>query len=230
MNRTLNAPKEKSPFWRYVTISYVVFLVAYIAYVIFEGNNNLYPNFSEDALTALGAAFCLFSLPWWIVSFAIWAFKEKKHWGFKAAGVVLGIASLVAGMTMGSMLLALNLSSVTENPANYLRFDEGAALTEKAEPLFPKAIPEGAENVRYYYSYCRVQKSFFLARCEWTLPEASYAAERARIQTLTAGLERLSPEELGENEENTVAFEIDNTTVVSYNDETRSVRYLCVAE
>ena len=226
MNRTLNTPKEKSPFWRYVLISYAVFLAAYIVYIIFQANGNLYPNYAQDVLLALGAAFCLFSLPWWSVSFAIWSFKEKKHWGFKAAGIVLGVVTLVAGMMMGSVLLALNLSSVTEKAENYLSFDEGAALPEKAAALFPEQIPEGAENVQYYYSYCRVQKSFFLTRAEWILPPDAYAAERARILTVSEGATKVE-EGAAENE---TVLALDDTTYVSYNDETHQVRYMCAVE
>lgn len=227
MNRTLNAPKEKSSYWRYVLISYAVFLVAYIAYVIFQAKGNLYPNFSEDALLALGAAFCLFSLPWWSVSFAIWSFKEKKHWGFKTAGIVLSVVTLAAGMMMGSVLLALNLSSVTENPANYLRFDEGAALPEEAAALFPEKIPADAENPGYYYSYCRVQKSFFLTRAQWTLPIDAYAAERARILSAAEGA---TPVEGEDQEENETVLKINDYVYVSFNDETRQVRYMCAVE
>lgn len=217
--------KEKSRFWPVALISYALFLTVFAGFSWYSLRQNLYVQ--AEAPAALFAAFCLFSVPWWLFAAVLWVFREKKHWGWKAALITLLVVALVLAGISGALLMILSFDSATDSTANYLIFDKSVSLPAEGAALFPASIPETAENAEYYYSYSRQMSGMLNVQAGWTLPEAEYEAEMQRLRA------RLSDaaEQEGDNGERIleVTDEADGMKTVYgilYKEETHFIRYV----
>ena len=226
MQQPLNK-KEKSRFWMVALLSYALFLAVFVGFAWYNLSKNLY--IQEEAPTALFAAFCLFSIPWWLFAAVLWVFREKKHWGWKVALIVLLVIALVVAGISGALLMILSLDSATDNMANYLVFDSGVSLPAEGTALFPASIPETAENAEYYYAYSRQMSGMLNAQASWTLLEEEYEAEMERLRPLLAAATEQDSEDNDGGKILEITAEQDNMEIaygILYNDETHSIRYV----
>lgn len=76
------------------------------------------------------------------------------------------------------------VASYTEEPQNYLIIDENLQLYTDEDDyiftVFPKAIPEGAENIKYFY-YCETASDSLRINAKWSLTVDEFAREKERI-------------------------------------------------
>jgi hypothetical protein len=217
--------KKKPGFAMKALFSYALFLVVFAIFCFFECRGNRY--ISPNILSGLFAAFCLFSIPWWLVTGLIYLFAHKKHWGWKTGAAVLLVVALVVGGSMGSLLLVLSLSSETGNAGDYLLLDKGVTLTDETRALFPERIPEGAQNVQYYYRYGPMMDGGVTVQAAWTLPAELFEVEVGRITALLSH----ATVSLGDEGETILTVQRENGGALSsglyaaYNAQDNSLRY-----
>lgn len=216
---------EKKPkFAKTALIAYAFFLLVFAGVAFFQIRGNRF--ISPDAVKGLLCAFCIFSIPWWLFAGVLWCFKNKKHWALKAGGILLLVIALIATGVFGSMLMMISLNSATNITNNYLQFDPGVTMEEKAVQLFPKGIPEYAEKPFYYYSYSPLMGGLLNVQGTWQLPEGVYQAELERVRALLAGAE----ESLGEEGETVLSLALEagkmkGQLYAAYRDEDRTISY-----
>ena len=213
--------RNTDKFWTYAFISYAVFTVIYIGFCMFMIQGNRYSHLSYDMVMTLGVAFLFVSIPLWVMLATVWTFKAKKHFAFRILGCLFTLVLFFTILPQGVIGAFLNLSSVTEDPSHYLEFDDGVALSEQAETLFPDVLPADSSNVKYYYAFCPLMKDMVLVQLSIDYQEESYATEKQRLLTAMEDAKKNPPEESGE-----VVLTIGNSLAISYTDATHTLEYI----
>lgn len=96
-----------------------------------------------------------------------------------ATSVVISFVFIIAFLIMPPC------ASETNNPENYLIFDESCPASDITyNGLLPSEIPSECENVRYFYTYSNYPDLHYDVFAQWSLPREKYNAEKERLVSL----------------------------------------------
>ena len=125
--------------------------------------------------TALATVYMLLYMAW---------IRRLKRW-IKIISVIslmilIVFSSLFSFRSMLFMPFVSPFASKTENIDNYLKFDSYVE-DFTSHDIFPKNIPESAENIQYFYRYRDIIEEDFDIYLKVRLSESDFEAEKMRI-------------------------------------------------
>lgn len=107
--------------------------------------------------------------------------KTKARTALKTVLILMLIPSVIASIFM--FIPGYPQLSKTLDPTNYMITDDAEMYEQSVYAgYFPEEIPENAEDIKYEYT--RQSGELWCIGAQWTLPDAEYEAEKARITEL----------------------------------------------
>ncbi len=131
--------------------------------------------------------------------------KEKLRKILKVLLILLLIPSVIASIFV--FIPGYPSLSKTTEPKNYLVTDGGVYEQSEYYGLFPGKIPASAQDIKYEYK--KVDSRSWCIGAQWTLPEAEYEQEKARILSLCS---KHSMVEIKNEQKSTYYTENENDT------------------